>query len=314
MRWCCRGSSPSGPRVLPLRAVARRRGVPVRLVAAGDALGWGELGCRVLWPPASGALEDNDMSLVAVLESGGTRLLVTGDIEAGGEAALARSGADLRADVLQLPHHGSRTSSSQVLLDAVRPRVVMAATGVRPRFDYPDPQVVVRVRALPALAVAQVWGVERVWWEDGRIVVGTPEPGVGAGEGAVEVRDLIVVAGPTGAGKTVLGAAVAERLGGEVVSADAFAVYRGMDIGNRQAAPRDARAGGTPPARHRRPARDVLGRGRSCGTRTRRSPGSTLAGGWQWLSGGTHFYVRALLRGLFSEPPRDPAPAGRVGG
>lgn len=164
------------PEVLPLRAAARRRGVPVRLVAAGDALGWGELGCRVLWPPASGALEDNDMSLVAVLESGGTRLLVTGDIEAGGEAALARSGVDLRADVLQLPHHGSRTSSSQVLLDAVRPRVVMAATGVRPRFDYPDPQVVVRVRALPALAVAQVWGVERVWWEDGRIVVGTPEP------------------------------------------------------------------------------------------------------------------------------------------
>lgn len=164
------------PEVLPWRAVARRRGVPVRLVAAGDALGWGDLECRVLWPPAAGVMVDNDMSLVAVLESGGMRLLVTGDIEAGGEAALVESGADLRAEVLQLPHHGSRTSSSRVLLDAVRPRVAMAPTGVRPRFNYPDPQVVARLRAFPALAVAQVWGVERVWWGDGRVVVGTPEP------------------------------------------------------------------------------------------------------------------------------------------
>lgn len=164
------------PEVEPLLAAARRRGVPVRLVAAGDALAWRGLGCRVVWPPAAAQLADNDMSLVAVLESGGTRLLLTGDIEAAGEAALARSGVDLAADVLQLPHHGSRSSSSRALLEAVRPRVAVAATGVRPRFAYPDPQVVARVRRLPAVAVAQAWGVERVWWGGGAVVVGTREP------------------------------------------------------------------------------------------------------------------------------------------
>ncbi|HPW56849.1 MAG: DNA internalization-related competence protein ComEC/Rec2 [Thermoanaerobaculaceae bacterium] len=164
------------PELQPLRRIAERRGVAVRLAAAGDRFGWGELGCRVLWPPAAGGLADNDLSLVAVLDSGGMRLLVTGDVEAGGEAAVVGSGADLRAEVLQLPHHGSRTSSSGVLLEAVRPRVAMAPTGTRPRFTYPDPQVVARLRALPALVVAQVWGVERVWWDEGRVFVGTPVP------------------------------------------------------------------------------------------------------------------------------------------
>ena len=42
---------------------------------------------------------------------------------------------------------------------------------------------------------------------------------------------LVVVVGPTASGKTDLGAALAARIGGEVISADAFAVYRGMDIG-----------------------------------------------------------------------------------
>jgi len=164
------------PELQSLRAIASRRSVPVRLVAAGDPCAWKGMSGRVLWPPAEGRLGDNDTSLVAVLESGGMRVLVTGDIEAGGEAALVRSGADLRAEVLQMPHHGSKTSSSRVLLDAVRPRVALAATGVHPRFDYPHPVVVARVRALPALVVAQAWGVERVWWGRETIVVGTREP------------------------------------------------------------------------------------------------------------------------------------------
>lgn len=164
------------PELQPLRAAAARRGVRVRLVAAGDAMVWQGLACQVLWPPPAGELADNDSSLVAVLEADGARLLVTGDLEARGEAALVATGANLAADVLQLPHHGSRTSSSMVLLGAVRPRVALAATGMHPRFDYPHPQVVRRVQALPALVVAQRWGVERVWWESGAVLVSTAEP------------------------------------------------------------------------------------------------------------------------------------------
>jgi len=45
-----------------------------------------------------------------------------------------------------------------------------------------------------------------------------------------------VLVGPTAAGKTALAVELAERLGGEVVSADAFAVYRGLDIAPRSRA------------------------------------------------------------------------------
>ena len=85
-------------------------------VAAGEDHAWGDIRCRVAWPPARGVLEDNDLSLVAVFTVGGKRLLVTGDVEAAGEASVVAGGEDLRAEVLQLPHHGSRTSSTTVLL------------------------------------------------------------------------------------------------------------------------------------------------------------------------------------------------------
>lgn len=163
--------------VLPLVALARRRGVPVVQVAAGEDHAWGDIRCRVAWPPARGALEDNDLSLVAVFTAGGKRLLVTGDVEAAGEASVVAGGEDLRAEVLQLPHHGSRTSSTRVLLDAVQPRVALAGTGVRPRFAFPDPSVTARVRALPALVLSQSVEVQRVWWDaDGAIMVGTRTP------------------------------------------------------------------------------------------------------------------------------------------
>jgi len=163
--------------VEPLLRLASDRGIKVLQLAAGDELGWGGIRCRVAWPGARGRLEDNDLSLVAVFTLGGERVLVTGDVEATGEASVVASGVDLRADVLQLSHHGSRTSSTALLLAAVRPRVAIAGTGRRPRFSYPDPVVSARVHALPALLVSQTGGVERLWWgTDGAIMAGTRQP------------------------------------------------------------------------------------------------------------------------------------------
>ncbi|MCU0291457.1 MAG: tRNA (adenosine(37)-N6)-dimethylallyltransferase MiaA [Thermoanaerobaculaceae bacterium] len=116
---------------------------------------------------------------------------------------------------------------------------------------------------------------------------------------------LVVVAGPTAAGKTALGAALAERLGGEVISADAFAVYRGMDIGTAKppvelrqriphhlidiADPRETYSAGAFVRDARLAIASIQARGRV-----------------PVVVGGTHFYVRALLHGLFAEPPKDP--------
>ena len=117
---------------------------------------------------------------------GGARILFAGDLEAAGETSVLAGGESLRAEVLQLPHHGSRTSSTPAFLAAVRPVIALAATGTHPRFAYPDPSVVQRVRALPAVTVGQGDGVASVGWGDtGPLAVGGAEAGVGLhGRGA----------------------------------------------------------------------------------------------------------------------------------
>jgi len=63
--------------------------------------------------------------------------LLAGDIESAQELRLVSQGADLGADLLLVPHHGSKTSSSAVFLDAVGPRVALVQSGYRNRFGHP---------------------------------------------------------------------------------------------------------------------------------------------------------------------------------
>jgi competence protein ComEC len=88
----------------------------------------------------------NDASLVLRVGFGGRWFLFSGDIEHQGEAELvAESEADpLRSDVLKVPHHGSRTSSSDALLDAVAPSLGVISLGRRNRFGFPRAEVLAR--------------------------------------------------------------------------------------------------------------------------------------------------------------------------
>src|SRR5262249_49189823 len=93
------------------------------------------------------ALSENDNSLVIKIEYGGRALLFAGDVEKDGEALLvARRGQELRADVLKVPHHGSRTSSTDALLDAVRPLFAVISVGHHNRWHFPHPSVLARYR------------------------------------------------------------------------------------------------------------------------------------------------------------------------
>ena len=72
-------------------------------------------------------------------------LLLTGDIEAEQEARLvARARRRCAAEVLLVPHHGSKTSSTAAFLDAVAPRVAVVQAGYRNRFGHPAPAVLAR--------------------------------------------------------------------------------------------------------------------------------------------------------------------------
>lgn len=117
---------------------------------------------------------------------------------------------------------------------------------------------------------------------------------------------LVVITGPTAVGKTALGVDLAEAVGGEVISADAFAVYRGLDIGtdkpdaaSRQRVrhhlvdivdPSDSYSAGRFIRDAEAAIAEVRGRGRR-----------------PVVVGGTMFYVRALRYGLFPEPPKNPS-------
>ena len=62
------------------------------------------------------------------------------------ERDLVARGVELRADVLKVPHHGSRTSTTPALLAAVSPRVAIIGVGRRNAFGHPSPDVIDRLR------------------------------------------------------------------------------------------------------------------------------------------------------------------------
>jgi competence protein ComEC len=78
---------------------------------------------------------------------GSVAILLAGDIEQATESALVRSGMDLRADVLKVPHHGSKTSSTERFLEEVRPGCAVISVGQRSRFGHPHPSVTERYKA-----------------------------------------------------------------------------------------------------------------------------------------------------------------------
>jgi competence protein ComEC len=111
-------------------------------LAEGDV--WTGAGVRfeVLWPPRDNEdLEENDASLVLRVTYGKTSLLLPGDIEAEGEQALPQN---LKTDVVKVPHHGSKKSSTAEFVDSTRPRWAILSLSDTNRFGFPNPDVVER--------------------------------------------------------------------------------------------------------------------------------------------------------------------------
>ncbi|HUF20476.1 MAG TPA: DNA internalization-related competence protein ComEC/Rec2 [Burkholderiales bacterium] len=118
----------------------------------GQAWEWDSVRFEVLHPQAASynesRLRDNDRSCVLRISSAHGTVLIPGDIESRSEQDLLRDPrAVLAADILVAPHHGSRTSSSDKFIAAVRPRHVVFTVGHRNRFGHPHPQVVARYRS-----------------------------------------------------------------------------------------------------------------------------------------------------------------------
>lgn len=93
--------------------------------------------------------KDNDASCIIQFEIKGKRLLLPGDIEEKVEAQLVQQyGNQLKSDVLIVPHHGSKTSSSEVFIQQVSPSIAIISSGYKNQFRHPHANVVQRYRAL----------------------------------------------------------------------------------------------------------------------------------------------------------------------
>ena len=114
----------------------------VETVHAGDAMQFGDVGVSVLWPPAEGGGSDNDNSVVLRIKFGERTILLTGDIEKAAERVLVQQ--QLKADVVKVPHHGSKTSSTDNFVHATKPTFAIISVGRKSMFGHPHEEVVQR--------------------------------------------------------------------------------------------------------------------------------------------------------------------------
>ncbi|MEQ1923368.1 MAG: ComEC/Rec2 family competence protein [Pyrinomonadaceae bacterium] len=141
------------PDLITLAEILKRRRVPVETVARGDRLNFGDVIVEVIYPSASddpNAVSDNDHSIVLRITYGNRTFLLTGDIERQAELEILNSGVPLNADLIKVPHHGSRTSSTQGFVDAVKAKYAVISVGRTSPFGHPHPDVVERWRAAGA--------------------------------------------------------------------------------------------------------------------------------------------------------------------
>ena len=137
--------------VRELRDLAKEEGLEITFEYAGEIELTPTATLNLLHPidAASTDLKDtdtNDDSLVMKLSYGEVDILFTGDIEAKAETRLLASGQNLRAEVLKVPHHGSRTSSTVPFIAAVQPKFALFSLGIRNRFGFPNAEVIARYR------------------------------------------------------------------------------------------------------------------------------------------------------------------------
>ncbi|MCF6282741.1 MAG: DNA internalization-related competence protein ComEC/Rec2 [Candidatus Polarisedimenticolaceae bacterium] len=109
---------------------------------AGMQWQWDGVTFSVLHPDHNSALSGNDLSCVIHITNGAASLLLTGDIEAVAERQLlANNRTKLSADIVQVPHHGSKTSSTAPFVDAVSARYAVVSAGYKNRFSFPKEEV-----------------------------------------------------------------------------------------------------------------------------------------------------------------------------
>ena len=142
------GGAPAIARGLPVKQVVSGEpsDLPAQLQAGSCESGrqwtWDEVDFQLWHWPLAG--DSNQNSCVLLIEANGERLLLSGDIDAAAERALLDSPLAVPTDWLQAPHHGSRSSSSNALLDVLQPKGALISRGQGNSFGHPHAMVIAR--------------------------------------------------------------------------------------------------------------------------------------------------------------------------
>jgi competence protein ComEC len=134
------------PALAHLKDLMRQRGATLIPATHGAQL---TPSTRLLTPPGA---HGNDASLLLSIHHAGLHALLLGDLEAAGERWLVAQHLG-PVDLIKMPHHGSRTSSTPALLAATQPSVAVASAALHSRFGHPHPEVITRYQRAGALTL-----------------------------------------------------------------------------------------------------------------------------------------------------------------
>jgi competence protein ComEC len=171
--WVSGVASPPAE-VRDVAEAAQQRRIPVTSPGPGLRAGVGELELEVIGPlthpePVPDSSQENDSSLVVMVHAPGLRILLSGDLEPEGQAALLARGVDLRADVLKIPHHGS-ARQDPAFFAATGARLAVASAGRDNDYGHPAPRTVQLARSLGMTVIrTDEEGSSAVVVRDGRL-------------------------------------------------------------------------------------------------------------------------------------------------
>lgn len=138
----------SSPEYAKFLHVIKSKKIPYKLALQGDSLDWDpDLTVKVLSPQRNRLFEDpNNNSIVLKITYRNVSFLFTGDIEALAEGEIISNykKSELASIILKVPHHGSKTSSTEDFLDAVNPEIAVISCGRFNRFRHPHSDIVRR--------------------------------------------------------------------------------------------------------------------------------------------------------------------------
>src|SRR5215211_6727748 len=145
--------APPGPLMAIVTELATRHGIPMNAPLAGTRASIGQAELEVIGPVNHFAVDqdesskENDSSLVIMAKTAGLRLLLTGDVELPGQQAILSAGADLQADVLKIPHHGS-AQQDPGFTAATKARLAIVSAGLDNDYGHPARRTLQLVRSL----------------------------------------------------------------------------------------------------------------------------------------------------------------------